>query len=720
MGAPTPMLPPLRQDLRLERGAPLPDGSPGWMIHDPVQHGRFELDAVDVQLLSAWSCGSREALLQHCAATPGLPGTEALTQRLDSLLDFLREHHLLGAASAAEAAALAAKSRAARPSAWQWLARKHLFLRIPLVHPDAWLQRTLPAVAWLGGRPVRIAWALLTLLGLLLLSRQWDSFIGTVPAFLTPAGLLLYLVVLLVTKVLHELGHAWVATAQGARVSSMGITLMLGLPLLYTDTSDAWRLAKRQQRLWIDAAGVLVETGLAGLATLAWTVLPPGLLRDIAFVLATTTWTLTLLVNLNPLARFDGYYFLADAIGMANLQPRAFALAQWWIETRLLGHALPAPETVSRRRLAALLVFAALTWAYRMLLGLAAALLVYSVFFRALGVVMLLVEVWMLMLGPIVRWMRQGQGRGLWRPLRVRLRLGALLLGLGALLALPLDRHVEAPAVLMPTAQAPLHAPEPARVERILVREGEQVEAGQVLLELWTPTLEPDEARARIDAQLETVRLERGVADAQDLGQRQVIEQRIEEGRATRTGLQARREALRVRAPQAGRLVDLPATLQPGDWVAPERELGRIVTPDRLDVQGHVPQDQAWRLAPQASARFIADDPAAPARRLQLRTLADAASEQIDQPLLSSRHRGPIATRDDAQGRAVPVLAQQRVVLAPVTDAGQTPQAPQTPGQPQQPQPPQRGLVLIEAEPVSLGGEIARRVQRLVLDELVR
>ena len=35
-----------------------------------------------------------------------------------------------------------------------------------------------------------------------------------------------------------------------------------------------------------------------------------------------------------------------------------------------------------------------------------AALLVYSVFFRALGVVMLLVEAWMLMLGPIVRWVR--------------------------------------------------------------------------------------------------------------------------------------------------------------------------------------------------------------------------------------------------------------------------------------------------------------------------
>ena len=76
-------LPPLRQDLQLERGAPLPDGSPGWMIHDPVQHSRFELDALDVRLLSAWSCGSREALLQQCAQAPELPHAQGLPQRLD-------------------------------------------------------------------------------------------------------------------------------------------------------------------------------------------------------------------------------------------------------------------------------------------------------------------------------------------------------------------------------------------------------------------------------------------------------------------------------------------------------------------------------------------------------------------------------------------------------------------------------------------------------------
>ncbi|NRT58101.1 HlyD family efflux transporter periplasmic adaptor subunit [Sphaerotilus uruguayifluvii] len=700
-------LPALRQELRLEPGAPRPDGTPGWTIHDPVQHAHFEIDALDMRLLAAWSQDTPASLLRRLeASAPDLPHGPALQSHLMALIGFLREHHLVRAGTAAEAAALAGQALARRPTPLQWLASRHLSLQIPLLRPSAWLERTLPAVAWLGSPAARLAWMLLTLLGLALLSRQWDRFIGTVPELFTPGGLLLSAGVIVVTKVLHELGHAWVATAQGCRVTSMGVTVMLGVPMLHTDTSEAWRLPSRRQRLWIDAAGVLVETALAGLATLAWTVLPDGALRDAAFVLATTTWLLTLAVNLNPLGRFDGYYFLSDALGLPNLQPRAFALAQWWIETRMLGHASAAPEAVSGRRLALLLAFAALTWLYRMALGLAAALLVYHLVFQALGVLLGLAEAWLLMLRPIVRWARAGRERGLWRTRRTRMRLlggGALLL---ALLALPLDRHVEAPVLLAPARQAPLHAPEPARLEQIAIRAGRRVVAGELLMRLSVPSMAIDATRARIALQRDEDRLARGVADTLDLGQRQVLEQQIAENRALLQALDARRQALELRAPQDGVIVDLPDSLQPGDWIAPERELGRIVDTARADAQGHVPQDQAWRLRPGAAARFVADDPDRLARTLRLVALADSASEQIDLRALDARHGGRIATRDDRLGRPVPVRAWQRVVLEPQDGAA--------------PALPLRGVAWIEAEPVSLAGEIARRLQRLLLDELAR
>ena len=55
------------------------------------------------------------------------------------------------------------------------------------------------------------------------------------------------------------------------------------------------------------------------LSTLAWTILPPGVLRNTAFFLATTSWIMTLAVNISPFMRWDGYYLLFDLTGIKNL-----------------------------------------------------------------------------------------------------------------------------------------------------------------------------------------------------------------------------------------------------------------------------------------------------------------------------------------------------------------------------------------------------------------
>ncbi|MDL2424949.1 peptidase M50, partial [Pseudomonas sp. BAgro211] len=87
-------------------------------------------------------------------------------------------------------------------------------------------------------------------------------------------------------------------------------------PMFYTDVSDAWRVSDRRSRLLIGAGGVLAELVLAVLALLAWSLLPDGPLRTSAFMLASATWITTVLVNLNPFMRFDGYFLLTDLLGV--------------------------------------------------------------------------------------------------------------------------------------------------------------------------------------------------------------------------------------------------------------------------------------------------------------------------------------------------------------------------------------------------------------------
>jgi putative peptide zinc metalloprotease protein len=99
-------------------------------------------------------------------------------------------------------------------------------------------------------------------------------------------------------------------------------------PVLYTDVTETWKLASRRQRLAVGLAGVTAELVFAIFATLAWSFLPDGPLRGAAFILATSTWISTLLLNLSPFMRFDGYFVPSDWLEMPNLHGRAFVIAR--------------------------------------------------------------------------------------------------------------------------------------------------------------------------------------------------------------------------------------------------------------------------------------------------------------------------------------------------------------------------------------------------------
>lgn len=130
------------------------------------------------------------------------------------------------------------------------------------------------------------------------------------------------------TKCWHELGHALACRRAGAECHEAGVLLLALLPCLYCDASDAWALPTRWRRVRVALAGVYFEAILAVLAAAAWLALAPGPARTLAFYVVGVATVSTLLVNLNPLLRFDGYYVLSDAWGVANLHQQSRA-ALW-------------------------------------------------------------------------------------------------------------------------------------------------------------------------------------------------------------------------------------------------------------------------------------------------------------------------------------------------------------------------------------------------------
>ncbi|MEO9495898.1 MAG: hypothetical protein ABJG42_15590, partial [Vibrio splendidus] len=262
-------LPLLRQELQINRGAPLVGGAPSWTIYDPIRHAFFEIGQREFELLSLWHLGVLDKLI----AALKQRNRELLPEEFAEFTAFLLKNSLTEKPPGETVESLLEQADARHQTPWQWLMRNYLFTRFPLVRPDKFLRRTLPNIAFIWSTQAFVIWSVLTCLGLYLIARSWDEFIGTFPDFFNTQGFIFYGLGLITVKILHECGHAYTAVKYGARISTMGIAIMLLFPMLYTDTTDVWRLRSRRQRLEVDAAGVRMEMMVAGLAGLAWALL---------------------------------------------------------------------------------------------------------------------------------------------------------------------------------------------------------------------------------------------------------------------------------------------------------------------------------------------------------------------------------------------------------------------------------------------------------------
>src|SRR5262249_6975790 len=161
------------------------------------------------------------------------------------------------------------------------------------------------------------------------------------------------------------LGHAYTAKRYGVRVPAMGLAFLVMWPYLYTDTAETWELSNNRKQFAIAAAGMAAEFTLAGFATLFWALAPEGGVKTVLFVLATSTWIMTLAINASPFMRFDGYFLLSDALDFPNLHERAGVCARWWLRTTFFQLPLAMPEpSLDRRQVRWLVAFALVTWLY--------------------------------------------------------------------------------------------------------------------------------------------------------------------------------------------------------------------------------------------------------------------------------------------------------------------------------------------------------------------
>lgn len=660
----SPAFPPLREELSLHKGGRLESGEPSWVLQDPVVNRFFRIGWFEFEVLTRWQMGTAEVIAVDIERSTTL---QADAERVDQVLRFLSTHNLLQVRGPQALKRLMEQHQATRKGGLMWLLKNYLFVRVPLLRPDRFLERTYPLVSVLYS--ARALWLLLALAvtGLFLVVRQWDAFLATFPHLFTLQGALVVGCALALAKVLHEFGHAYTARRYGCGVPSMGVAFLVLWPVLYTDATDAWRLTSRRQRLAIASAGIVVELGLAVLATFFWSFMEDGPARTAVFMLATTTWIVTLIINLNPFMRFDGYYLMSDWMGMPNLQDRAFALGRWRLREWLFGFDEPAPEYVPDGRRRLLIAYAWGTWIYRFFLFLGIALLVYHLFFKALGILLMLVELAWFIGKPVwneVKQWRERREAMQWNSSTLRTTcLVFLLLGMGLF---PWQGRISAPALYQAAEHAVIHVPQSAQVTRVVTQHGQTVRAGDLLVSLASPDL--DHEIAQVERRIDALRwqLEFGGVSTLLRERSQVMYRELEGELAHQAALLDERQRLEVIAPLAGRVSDLQRPLTAGQWVREGEWLATVVAPQAGYIEAYVRERDLAGLQLGTSARFYPDDISRRPLNALVADIDQTSTRRLAHAFMASVHDGAIAARVGPEGEMVPEEPLYRVLLESV------------------------------------------------------
>jgi putative peptide zinc metalloprotease protein len=695
-------LPNLREDLHLYTGAPAADGSPTWTIHDVLSNRYFHIGRLAMEILKRWSLADTEKILQRVDNETTLKPT---ANDLNSFVQFLHSNNLVRGDTPGARAAYSRQWQAAHPHWLSWLLKNYLFLRIPLLRPQRFLAASYRWIKWLYSPVIASVLMMMAITGLYLVLREWDKFSATLPRFLSLAGVAWFAAALVLVKICHELGHAYTAFRYGCRIPTMGIAFLVLWPVLYTDTSDAWRLTLRRQRLNIAAAGIVTELGIAIIATFLWGFLPDGPARDTAFFISTTSWVMTLAINLNPLLRFDGYYLLSDWLGIQNLQTRAFSLARWRMRELLfkLGH--DCPETISVRQRRVLIMYAWATWTYRLFLFIAIAVLVYHLFFKLLGIILFVCEIGWFILRPLsnelAQWWRLR--RDIKPSINIVLVLSMFICGI-YLVVIPWRTHTEMPALLTARTSLSIFPPTAAQITEVFTRRGEKVQKGSLLVALEVPHLDYKIAAQQYRIEALSIRLQGARFVVDELEQIHVLQQLLLSATTELNALLDIRSNLLIKAPISGTVIEWADALEPGRWINTEQSLGLLQSTDDAEIRALVNEENLGRLGTGQRGRFYPDDAAQASLPVVINEIGEANVDVLVKPYLSANYDGPFLTHQSESGTEQINTAVYPVTLAPALAI---------------PAPAQvtRGLVIVEGEAVSVIERLYRKITAILIRE---
>ena len=148
-------------------------------------------------------------------------------------------------------------------------------------------------------------------------------------------------VLFLIGVVMHELGHASASTRYGVKPGEIGFAIYWIYPVFYSNVTNAWSL-KRWQRVVVDIGGVYFQLITCVVYLLVYAVYGWQPARE-----ATLLVLYSCLLSLNPVLKFDGYWVVADALGVTNLSQHTKQLLQGFVQ-RIKGQPVQKQQELGK------------------------------------------------------------------------------------------------------------------------------------------------------------------------------------------------------------------------------------------------------------------------------------------------------------------------------------------------------------------------------------
>jgi putative peptide zinc metalloprotease protein len=618
-------------------------GARSIVLEDPVANKYFRISTYEFELLSIFDGTMTVGEALEKLKLRGRYFAETHASRL--LEQFSRSGLLLGTGYGTSKVQTAFRNKMDSELRKRSLFKLY-YLYIPLISPDKFLEKTLPIWRGLVNRITAILFSLfvpgalyLLVLGL---PRMWNEFLF----FFTLENLIMLWIAIAVVKLVHEFAHAYTAKSFGLRVPEMGVALLILFPCLYCNTTAAWQLADRKQRIAISLAGILSEVVIATISIYVWYFSKAGLVNSVAFYLAAVSLISSVLFNGNPLLKFDGYFVLTDLLRIPNLQSKSFGFIRYLFLNQALGIESVKRAYASLRDQIIFVVYGVSSLVYRVFLYTGIISRIYYKFDKSIGVIMGFIAFSLFVVRPLTTATRNLIAR---RPEMNFRPKGLTVLALIAvmvifLLTRPWAGHSVYPCYFDSAMLRDIAMPAEAPVSEVMVRQGDVVATGQVLFKLDPTPLqyrlkEKESGLMLIKKEMEIIQ-----ASEKDLPKLQLKYIELSQAADAIQQIKHDLENCEWKAPFGGAVARLSPELQPGARLEKGAVVGELAGEDQGEIVGLIPELDVGMVQPgqKVEAWFPIDNGVSLA--LAVKEVIPFKAEDLEASPFSSRFGGEIAT----------------------------------------------------------------------------